>query len=274
MRALLGPIVGSVSTVASYKYLSQWFNNRTHEKIKAKTENEPAIQKWDFNWDFRHPQPDWTDEEKEKYTPKKTRFIYLIRHGQYMDGEKDKDRVLSEKGREQARRCGEYLKMRNIKPTQYIHSTMTRATETANLINEVLQVECDVESSDLIREGCPIIPEPPLKNYPPHPWTESKESAAIEAGFRKFVRRAKPKSTEVETSVIVCHGNVIRYFLCRGLQLPPTAWLHMSLAHCSVSSLHCRPSGTVGTRGVGEAGFLPPDLITFVNEKPPPPSSS
>ena len=119
----------------------------------------------------------------------------------------------------------------------------------------------------MIREGCPAEPEPPLKNYPPRPWTEYKESLAIEAGFRKFIRRAKPESKDKnEISVIVCHGNVIRYFLCRGLQLPPTAWLHMSLAHCSVSSLHCRPSGTVGTRGIGEAAFLPKNLITFVNE--------
>lgn len=62
-----------------------------------------------------------------------------------MDGKKDVDRVLSEKGREQARLCGEYLKQRGIRPTQFIHSTMTRATETANLINEGLQVECAVE---------------------------------------------------------------------------------------------------------------------------------
>jgi len=71
----------------------------------------------------------------------------MIRHGQYMDGEKDVDRVLSEKGKEQARRCGEYLKQRGVIPTQFIHSTMTRATETAKLINQVLQVECQVEVS-------------------------------------------------------------------------------------------------------------------------------
>jgi len=263
----LKAIVGSVGTVGCYKYLNQKYQNRNVLPVKAKTES-PVQYKWDFNWDHRHPQDDWPDAKKDLHTPKKTRLLYLIRHGQFMDGAKDKDRVLSEKGREQAKRCGEYLKERGIKPTQFVHSTMTRATETAQLINEVLKVECEVESSDLIREGCPVAPEPPLANYPPHPWTESKESAAIEAGFRKFVRRAKPKSTESEVSVIVCHGNVIRYFLCRGLQLPPTAWLHMSLPHCSVSSLHCRPSGTVGTRGIGEAGYLPKHLQTYTNEKP------
>ena len=71
----------------------------------------------------------------------------MIRHGQYQDAEKDADRHLTEKGREQARLCGQYLKSRGIKPTQFVHSSMTRATETANLINEALQVECKVEVS-------------------------------------------------------------------------------------------------------------------------------
>ena len=64
------------------------------------------------------------------------------------------------------------------------------------------------------------------------------------SAWRRHVRRAKPDATGTEHAVVVCHGNVIRYFLCRGLQLPPTAWLHMTLPHCSVSYLHCRPSGT------------------------------
>ena len=79
-------------------------------------------------------------------------------------------------------------------------------------------------------------------------------------------RRAKPESTAPEKAVIVCHGNVIRYFICRGLQLPPTAWLSMTLPHCSVSQLHIRAGGTTGTRGIGETGFLPPNLVTVSNE--------
>ena len=58
------------------------------------------------------------------------------------------------------------------------------------------------------------------------------------------------------------------------LKLPPTAWLHMTLHHASVSSLHCRASGTVGTRGIGEAGFLPKDLQTVSNIPMPKPAES
>ena len=74
----------------------------------------------------------------------------MIRHGQYEDGEKDADRCLSVKGRQQAKLCGEFLKSHvfnkeDKQPTTFVHSTMLRATETAQIINEVLQVPCKVE---------------------------------------------------------------------------------------------------------------------------------
>ena len=66
MRAFIAS-AGTLATVGSYKYFSQKIQNLNHEKVKAKTENQVQY-KWDFNWDFRHPQDDWTDEMKEKYT--------------------------------------------------------------------------------------------------------------------------------------------------------------------------------------------------------------
>ena len=115
----------------------------------------------------------------------------MIRHGQYEDGAKDADRPLSAKGREQARLCGEYLKSHvfvDSKPTQFVHSTMLRATETANIINSVLKVDCKVESCDLIREGAPCEPEPEIKNWPGRPWHYYKDGPRIEAGFRRYIR--------------------------------------------------------------------------------------
>ena len=82
----------------------------------------------------------------------------MIRHGQYEDGAKDSDRCLSEKGREQARLCGEYLKTHifnseKTQVTQFVHSTMNRATETARIINSVLNVEsCKIEVTEFKTE--------------------------------------------------------------------------------------------------------------------------
>ena len=84
----------------------------------------------------------------------------------------------------------------------------------------------------------------------------------IEAAFRKYFHRAEPEQEKDSFEVIVCHANVIRYFICRALQLPPEAWLRISLKHASLSWVTIRPSGKVSIRGVGEAGHMSPDKLT------------
>lgn len=41
------------------------------------------------------------------------------------------------------------------------------------------------------------------------------DGARIEAAFRKYFHRAPPEQKEDSTEVLVCHANVIRYFVCR-----------------------------------------------------------
>jgi len=72
-----------------------------------------------------------------------------------------------------------------------------------------------------------------------------------------------PSSEAEEVDVLVCHGNVIRYFVCRALQLPSDAWLRFALPNASVTMLHIRPSGRVGIVTMGETGHLPPEKVTF-----------
>ena len=52
-----------------------------------------------------------------------------------------------------------------------------------------------------------------------------QEGGRIEAGFRRYIRRCDPKDEADQVDILVCHGNVIRYFLCRALQFPHSAWL-------------------------------------------------
>jgi serine/threonine-protein phosphatase PGAM5 len=102
--------------------------------------------------------------------------------------------------------------------------------------------------------------------------------ARIEAAFHKYMHRADP--TEVlslnrhqqqsaaaaaqllppqqkhEFEVIVGHGNVIRYFTCRALQIPPEAWLRLSCFNCSITYLMIHPNGYVTCRAFGDMGHL------------------
>ena len=71
---------------------------------------------------------------------------------------------------------------------------------------------------------------------------------------------------------------MIRYFACRALQLPPEAWLRISLKHASLTWLVVRPDGRVrprsppglsvptvlqvSCRGLGDSGHFPPEQLT------------
>ena len=78
------------------------------------------------------------------------------------------------------------------------------------------------ESCSLIREGAPCEPVPSASSvWDPDPHQFFEEGARIEAGFRKYFHRADPTQKDNSVQILVCHGNVIRYFVCRALQLPP-----------------------------------------------------
>mmetsp|Transcript_27488 Transcript_27488/g.56493 ORF Transcript_27488/g.56493 Transcript_27488/m.56493 type:complete len:481 (-) Transcript_27488:109-1551(-) len=66
-----------------------------------------------------------------------------------------------------------------------------------------------------------------------------------------------------EFEIIVCHANVIRYFFCRALQLPPEAWLRLCIFNCSLTYFTIRPTGTVSCRMLGDIGHLPYEMNTF-----------
>ncbi|KAM9810889.1 serine/threonine-protein phosphatase PGAM5, mitochondrial [Neosynchiropus ocellatus] len=233
----------------------------------------PTGSSWDFNWDKRDPSGLINGKKKESSTedpsaeqdngkPKATRNILLIRHSQYnLSGSSDKERILTPLGREQAELTGQRLASLGLKYDILIHSSMARATETANIISKHLP-GVDLVGCDLLREGAPIEPVPPVTHWKPDAVQYHEDGARIEAAFRRYIHRADPKQKEDSYEIIVCHANVIRYFVCRALQFPPEGWLRMGLNNGSITWLTIRPSGRVALRTLGEAGFMPPDKLT------------
>lgn len=51
--------------------------------------------------------------------------------------------------------------------------------------------------------------------------------------------------------------------LYRALQLPPEAWLRISLAHASITKIVCRPNGTVTVKTLGGSEHMPPEMVTY-----------
>ncbi|KAF1655303.1 Serine/threonine-protein phosphatase PGAM5, mitochondrial, partial [Eudyptes chrysocome] len=162
-------------------------------------------------------------------------------------------------GREQAELTGHRLASLGIKFDQIIHSSMTRATETTEIISKHLPGKPRAARRAQVPRHRPSAPDPAagreeLQYY--------EDGARIEAAFRNFIHRADAKQEEDSYEIFVCHANVIRYIVCRALQFPPEGWLRMSLNNGSITHLVIRPNGRVALRTLGDTGFMPPDKIT------------
>lgn len=145
---------------------------------------------------------------------KATRHIFLIRHSQYhVDASLEKDRTLTPLGREQAELTGLRLASLGLKFNKIVHSSMTRAVETTDIISKHLPGVCKV-STDLLREGAPIEPDPPVSHWKPEA-VYYEDGARIEAAFRNYIHRADAKQQEDSYEIFICHANVIRYIVCR-----------------------------------------------------------
>ncbi|GIX72776.1 hypothetical protein CDAR_72241 [Caerostris darwini] len=262
-------VAGSGVVLGLFNYFQ---SDKKTAKMAWTTNFQPSV-KWDHNWDNRDyssvvkPTTDENDqnkinEKKSKEIPTARRHIFLIRHGQYdIAARNDSDRRLTAIGKKQADLVGQRLKDLKFNYSKIIRSTMTRAKETSDHIHNYFP-NLPVDNCDLLREGFPIQPEPPSKGWSFPDEQYIKDGSRIEAAFRKYFHRADVNQTSDSYEIIVCHANVIRYFICRLLQFPPEAWLRFQLHHCSMTWVVIVPSGRVGVYAIGDSGFLPEELLT------------
>ena len=220
----------------------------------AVCQGNEAAKDWNSNWDNR------AGNGTKGY-----RRLIFVRHGAYNAAANDKGRTLNTVGRIQA--CETGLRIAHVygKADRLVFSTMVRATETSEIIKDVLtglNVEPNtIESDDSIREGQPIEPIPNPTNWGDAASFE-RDGARIEAAFRKHVHRADAEATGQETTIFVCHGNVIRYFTMRALQLNPSAWLRTTVANGSITEIYVLPDGRVSLQKFGDSGHMKPVLVT------------
>ncbi|XP_018413111.1 PREDICTED: serine/threonine-protein phosphatase PGAM5, mitochondrial-like [Nanorana parkeri] len=112
-----------------------------------------------------------------------------------------------------------------------------------------------------LKEGAPIRPDPQNHHWKPDV-VYFKDGPCIESAFRNYIHRADYKQNENGYEIIVCHDNVIRYIVCRALQLPPEAWLRMDLHHGSITELVIRHNGDVTLTMLGDAGYMPASKLS------------
>jgi serine/threonine-protein phosphatase PGAM5 len=189
------------------------------------------------------------------------RHLYLIRHGEYVhdeDCDEDVGCGLDRLGRHQAALAGDLLASLGIEFTSLQASSMTRARETAAIIDDRLPGPA-LELHRDVRECTP-----PTRRADVMAKLEPGEAEACErelaAAWDRLVRPAADRDAH---DVVVCHGNVIRWFVCRALDVDPQAWLGMSIANCSLTVIQVRADGTCRLVTFADAGHIPFPLRTY-----------
>ncbi len=233
-----------------------------------KSVTHQGIEQWNKNWD----NPKSLENNASKKQTRIKRNLILIRHGHYkIDGKSDKERVLTQLGREQAHVTGLRLADLELPISSVVCSTKSRAQETSEIIKMYLPKDIVVlEDDPILNEGCPYPPEPLHPNLPRKLLEEStyeEEGKRIEEAFKKYFYRPHLDQESDTFEIIICHANVIRYFILRALQLPPEAWLRISLKHASISWIAINNEGYCSLQSIGDSGHFGKELLSTSKER-------
>lgn len=190
------------------------------------------------------------------------RHIYLVRHGHYYSNQRDNGE-LTDVGQEQAIITAHALK--HVPFTSLIHSPTLRAAQTAFIIGEMFPGIGYVEDHRL-RETIPEIPphyHDFFQAHYPEASAEKRRTATIilHSFFADYFTAPEPQ-TDDDYTLIVCHGNVIRYLVSQVMQDGADFWMRMLIHNCGISRVSIEDSGMRYVVSHNDFGHLPEDLIT------------
>jgi serine/threonine-protein phosphatase PGAM5 len=211
------------------------------------------------------------------------RHLYLVRHGQREPGPGKDDRgpTLTVLGWRQAHQAARRLAALKI---DVIHtSSLRRTMETAQIL-AVEQSNIPIRPSRLLWECVPAMPDFALQWFKEHPdpgagrlpekmqpwrgvWSEMENVDQLQTDFEqarqawdKYFIPAKGKDRH---DIIVCHGNLIRYFVMRALQAPPEDWINMDIYNCSICQINVEANGRPILVSHNDCGHLHADQLTL-----------
>jgi serine/threonine-protein phosphatase PGAM5 len=186
------------------------------------------------------------------------RYLLFVRHGIYDYDSTADDRTgnaLNPLGREQARAVGERLRGLGVARLRLLTSDFTRARETADTIGRVVGLPAVRDT--LLRECTPT--QTPPATAP----GAAEEAVACDSSLaRAWARYVVPAEQDAH-DVLVCHGNVIRWFVARALGLDARRWRGMDIGNASVTVIAVRPDGTTRLVAYSDVGHLAPRSQTW-----------
>jgi len=199
--------------------------------------------------------------QESKSQTKGVRTIYLIRHGQYDhddDRSSDIGKALVPLGIAQSKLVANRLKSLPVKMSSLISSTMTRARQTAMIIKQDFP-ELDLQQTRLIRECTPPTWRKDVMDGE-DPEELKKCTDNLDAAFSKYFIPSTDK--EDRHDIIVCHGNVIRYFVTKVLKVETMSWLQMTIGNCGLTVVSIKPNGSMKLISFNDMGHIPSNLRT------------
>jgi serine/threonine-protein phosphatase PGAM5 len=207
-----------------------------------------------FAWSV--PQIGWTASHAAMDSFPRT--VYILRHGAYdtsSNGDSPDGPGLTPLGIAQARLVGARLRALPTTISMMIASTMTRARETAAVVHESLP-SARMDESSLLRECTPPMRDEEQASAKIKMDHQACQATLDEAFRRYFV----PGSGSEQHVVLVCHGNVIRYFVAKALGVDTGSWIGMAVGHASLTVIRVRSDGSLTVLSMGDVGHIPPDF--------------
>lgn len=181
-----------------------------------------------------------------------TRTLLLVRHGQYA---LDEAGSLTALGREQARVTGAWIAndLDGIPVAALWSSTLPRARETAAIIANSIP-NGKVRPVGVLREGI----YSRIRGYKVSASKQREDRVRADAAWKRFFKTSRADRLEL----LVCHGNLIRYLVCRALHVSILRWIRMNSSNCAMTRVLIRDTGAIRVVSYNETAHLPADLVT------------
>lgn len=186
--------------------------------------------------------------------PNRHRFIYLVRHGQYVRTDEHPDGTLTELGRRQAELVAE--RIQDLPLDAIWSSTMYRAEETAQIIADRHFPHLEVQRSTLLREKLFPCDREFWENAP-------DRHKAPEDRIDRVASRWLKRSNRERHELLVCHGNVIRAVVTRVLGNAPTEWIRFGTLNCGLTRIVCWDDGRQSVWSYNETSHMPDEYISM-----------
>jgi serine/threonine-protein phosphatase PGAM5 len=194
-----------------------------------------------------------------------SRVLYLVRHGQHRRLPQEEasteqpnrsDGGLTSLGRKQAELTGRRL---ILHPIGAIHcSSLPRASETAEIIAKEFP-GVTPRRSCVLWECVPSVPSQLSALFPGMSCTDV--AGGRERAEKAYARYFKSARGVDKHEVLVCHGNLIRYFVTRVLDVESDAWVRLGTFNCGITEV--RVNGSWQTLvSHNDCGHLPVGMRT------------